>query len=261
MFNVKRIVSPNNKPPSAVTVCVLALLIVLYVVNLYVNINDNLGLRPSSLFDFELSRLSLYPLAHLSIIHLVFNVISLFPLLNLYESTHGTVMTAVTLNITAVAAGVMYCIVGSLLYPDVGVAGSSGWFFSLLGYYSFKEASVHPRTPIFKTHYTIPTQLSPLILIVVIFVLIPHSSFWGHFFGLLVGYFMGWRENWFVKLLPPSWIIVMIETKLDFLIRLIPGFVKYYKQQDVENNDQYISIYEGADLLPSHNEDPVSRAV
>lgn len=252
MFNWSALVLPNGQPPSALTTGLVVFLTFLYVLNNFIPINDAMSLSPQNVFN--LGRLSNYPLIHLSVTHLCFNLISLIGPLNMFEARHGTVYTGVVLNLAAVLTGLLYCLFGRLLYPEVSIAGASGWCFTLFGYFSYKESVIRPRYHI-GSSYAFPTVLMPLMLLFFISIIIPGASFWGHFFGLLVGYFIGAKEKLFDKITPPSWIIIKIESKLDRLINLIPSWVKYYREADMnERNDvEYTSLFTADATLPLHN--------
>lgn len=253
-MNWKSYVFPGGHPPAALTTGLVVFLTAIYLLSFIFALREDLSLAPESLFKLQMSRLSLYPLIHLSLPHLLFNVLAIWAPLNLFEETHGTVYTGVFLNLSALFAGILYCLLGKLLYPEALVAGASGWCFTLFAYYSFKESQIRPRTRIFRTDYSIPTLYTPLVLLVAIAVVIPGSSFWGHFFGLCVGYAIGYKESWFNKITPPGWIITKIEKSLDGLIRLIPWGIKYYRDEDIDRTKDYEPLMSTETPLPLHND-------
>lgn len=258
MFDWKSIVKPNGKPFCALTAGLAIFLTFIFLLEQIFSIEGKMELSPEHIFS--LPRLCNYPLVHLSSLHLIFNLISLTGPLNLFESQHGTVYTGVTLNLTAIFAGLLYCIFGKLLYPDQAVAGASGWFFTFVGYFSWKASLATPRTQFLQTPYHFPTALSPLLLLLLITILIPNASFWGHLCGLAVGYIMGSNEKAFSKLSPPSWLIKKIEDKLDVYIEKIP-IVKYYREAEVEDTDRtdYSWLFEPNVSLPLHNDPPTQQ--
>lgn len=247
---------PGGHAPAALTSGLMVFLTAIYLLSFAFALRDDLSLAPESLFDLQLSRLSMYPLVHLSPLHLLFNVLALWGPLNLFEETHGTVYTGVFLNMSALFTGILYCLLGKLLYPGVFVAGASGWCFTLFAFYSFKESQIRPRTRILNTGYSIPTLYTPIILVVAIAVIIPGSSFWGHFFGLCVGYAIGYKESWFHKITPPGWIIAKIEKVLDGPIHLIPWGIMYYREKDIDRNKDYEPLMATDTPLPLHNDHP-----
>lgn len=252
MAGWSKILPLHGKPPSALSIGMMVFLPSLFLLNKMIPVNDAMSLSPQSIFN--LGRLSNYPLIHLSLLHLIFNMMALFGPLNVFEAQHGTVHTGVVLNLSALFTGLLYCILGKLLYPDVSVAGASGWCFTFFGYFSVKEAAIKPEYQILGTSFSFPTLYMPCIMLVLISVIMPGASFWGHFFGLVVGYFIGFKEPLFAKVMPPSWIIIKIESKLDRLISLIPSWVKYYKEADMPDRraSDYTSIFESNVSLPLH---------
>lgn len=228
---------------------------ILFLANSLFNVNDHIMLNPWALKNLDLNRLSLYPLAHLSIVHILFNTLSLSVPLMIFERQHGTVHTAIILNLLAVITAVLYCLLGMVLFPQEDTAGSSGWCFSLFGYFSYMESKHHPSYNLFSS-YSLPTKYLPVLLLLFVTIMVPGSSFWGHALGLLVGYALAVKESWFEKLVPPRKIIIAIESKLDRLINLIPFGIKYYREQEVDRSEEYISIY-STDVLPLTNNESV----
>ncbi|QLQ81368.1 hypothetical protein HG537_0F01290 [Torulaspora globosa] len=254
MFRWSDLMSPNGQPPSALTTGLVVFLFALFCLNKVFSINDSMSLSPRQVFN--IGRLSNYPLAHVSLLHLLFNVVSLVGPLNVFESQHGTVHTGVVLNLTAVITGLLYCVFGRLFYPDTSIAGASGWCFTLFGYFSYKESVISPRYHIPNSNFAFPTVLVPMVLLILISIFVPGVSFWGHFFALIVGYFIGAKEKVFRKIMPPSWIIEKIEEKAERLIRLIPSWVKFYREKDMTERDvaKYSSLFAPQDPLPLHND-------
>lgn len=265
MLDFQQVFMPNGKAPAALSMGLCAFMLILFFVNEFYNINEKFTMAPESLFSFDLGRISMYPLVHMSFAHIFFNTLGLFPLLCMFEANHGTIYTGVILNISAVICGVFYCILGKFFYPNVSVGGASGWCFTFFAYYAVKESAAshilneaNDQAPFLGIKHSLPTLLSPIFSLVAIAFLIPGSSFWGHFFGMLFGYLMGFKENWIEKITPPSWIISKIEKWLNFLIVLIRKIiiVTYYKEDEVTRGGEYISYANIEDVdLPLHNSD------
>lgn len=256
IMNWKSLFKPEGKPFSALTAGLAVFLTLLFLLSQSVSLVDKMELSPDHMFNP--GHLSNYPLIHLSWAHLIFNLLSLMVPLNLFESQHGTVHTGVVLNLVAVFTGLLYCIVGKLLYPHASVVGASGWCFTLFGYFSWKASLAIPRKQFMKTQYHFPTVLSPLLILAIITAIFPDASFWGHLAGLAIGYLIAWKEKLFSKLVPPSWLIIKIEDKLDAGISRIPGFVKYYKETEMEEVDRsdFSWMFEPNVTLPLHNDSP-----
>lgn len=253
-MNIRNFLVPAGKPFSGLASGLSIFLTFLYLINVFVYpINDHIILKPDSLYTFDLNRISLYPLAHLSIFHLFFNVISIYPMISMFEESHGTLYTGVILNLLAVFSAIPYCIIGSVFFPNVEVGGASGWFFSFLGYFGVKESRIRPSAMV-TTNRSFPTIYFPLALLAITAFLVPGSSLPGHSIGLAIGYFMGFKENVVAKLVPSSNILKKIETFADPLIKKIPFGIKYYREVEVNRSSEYNSIYIGSEsTLPLHS--------
>lgn len=237
-IDFKSLAFPNlstiSKYP-ALTVGLAIFTFVLLIIDLATShaLASKLSLYPGAPFHFDLNRLSFYPLFHQGFIHWVLNVVGLFTPMAIFERSHGTVYTGVTLNLLAVTAALQYCIVGSLLCPNTHVIGLSGIVFSFFSYIAYKEHELKPVIFTFKLsgrEYSIPTLYSPFVFLVVTFILLPSSSLFGHLAGIGSGYLLGMDK---LKILyPPSKIILFIEQKLQKPISLLDGIVVYYKEED-----------------------------
>lgn len=239
---VSKFLPLGDKYPPALTIGLIIFLPLLYILNIFLSINSAIALSPSSLTNFNLNQLSLYPLGHLSIFHLIFNLLAIVAPLSQFERYHGTVYTGVILNLFAVSTAVLYAVLGLVFYPSASVLGSSAWVFSFAGFFAYKESLIKPIFTITPT-VTIPTLYTPMIPLIIIAVIFPGSSFIGHFFGLISGYLLAF--GYLNKLVPSSSIIEKIEEKLDKLINLIPTPFKYYKEVDAKylrTQDDYVSI-------------------
>ncbi|SCU93011.1 LANO_0E02784g1_1 [Lachancea nothofagi CBS 11611] len=243
---------PDGKPPAALSTGLMIFMFLLYVINSVVNINDHIGLEPEALFRLDLNRISLYPLGHLSFVHLLMNAVSLYGPLTVFERSHGTVHTGVILNLLAVFTAIPYCLLGYVFFRDTMVIGSSGWCFSLFAYFSFKESTIRPQQHLFG-NYSIPTRYVPVLILVLVTIFFPGSSFWGHVIGLCLGYVLASKEVYAGKLAPPSSWIQKLESKLDRAIALIPLGVTYYKEADANREESYSPLLGEESVLPLHS--------
>ncbi|SCU81063.1 LAME_0B05512g1_1 [Lachancea meyersii CBS 8951] len=250
--NLPQLKMPDGKPAAALSTGLMIFMFLLYVANFVFNINGHISLRPDALFKLNLNSISLYPLGHLSFVHLLMNSISLYGPLTIFERSHGTVHTGVILNLLAVFTAIPYCLLGSLFFSKTEVIGSSGWCFSLLAYFSFKESIIRPRQQIFN-NYSLPTRYVPLAILLLVTIFFPGSSFWGHSIGLCWGYVLGSQEVHAAKLLPPSSLIQKIEGKLDRAIAAIPLGVKFYREAEANRADSYTSLFGEDSVLPLHS--------
>lgn len=256
MIAPQRMLMPEGRPPAGLTTGLLIFLTFLFGISqLYEDFKNYFVLTPNSLFDVDLGKLSLYPLMHLSYLHLVFNALAIVGPLNNFESSHGTIHTGVVLNLSAVIAGIIYCVVSRLLSLETGVAGASGWVFTFITYLCVKESQLYPRLELSRfipgVTQSIPTQFTPVVFLLFTAIVFFQSSFLGHTAGMIVGYIMGYGETWFNILIPPAWIIEKIEEKADPLINLIPFGIKFYRSTEINTDDGYRSFFPGQEVLPT----------
>ncbi|KAK6461620.1 rhomboid protein 2 [Scheffersomyces coipomensis] len=203
------------------------------------------SLSPQSIGEFDLNRVSFYILYHKNILHWLFNVVTLFTPLAIFERNHGTVHTGITLNLLAVVTAIQYTIVGLFLYPDTSVIGLSGIAFSFLSYLAFNESKLRKTIHLFHYNnrdYTIPTLYTPVITLFLCLILIPGSSFFGHLFGLTSGYLLSFG---YIKFLyPPPKVVLFIENKLSGAIAKLDGLVIFYKEEDNHREISYTSHFD-----------------
>lgn len=257
MVQPHKLLLPAGRPPAALTTGLLIFLTVLFGISqVNSSFSDLFVLHADSLFKLDMGRLSTYPLMHMSLFHLVCNALAIVGPLNNFESTHGTVHTGVVLNLSAVIAAIIYCVASRVLDLNHSVLGASGWCFTFITYMSVQESKLYPQFQLSRiipvVSYSIPTQLTPVFLLFFTAVVFFRSSFLGHAAGMLVGYFIGYFENYFNILVPPLWIIDKIENVADPLIRLIPFNIAYYRDAEVDREEEYRSYFPGqAPILPT----------
>ncbi|ODQ66227.1 hypothetical protein NADFUDRAFT_7061, partial [Nadsonia fulvescens var. elongata DSM 6958] len=173
-------------------------------------------------------RLVTYTWVHLSVIHILLNVFILMSLLPKFERQFGTIRTSLTLICLSIAPALIYCGLSLLFFPHTLVGGASGIVFSLWGYYSYRDSLTTPTLQ-FSENFAIPMWASPVFTLLITALLVPDSSFVGHFLGLIAGW--GLVLGYFEFILEPSSnFIVKLETKADFLIRLFPPGCTYVKE-------------------------------
>lgn len=167
-------------------------------------------------------RLNTFPLLHRDIFHYLLNIIALTPLLDRFESEHGTIVTFILFTgpFGLIPGGLYTLIERFIFHVDHHAVGSSVWVFLLLSSESIKTFRENPYFQI--SDFKIPTWTTPLALIMVINFLVPHTSLLGHLCGALVGYL--WGLGYIKFLAPPDKILRWIEGKLNLLGRL-PHYV------------------------------------
>ncbi|ESW97556.1 putative membrane protein [Ogataea parapolymorpha DL-1] len=236
----RRLFAATERAPALSTgLCVFLVLVYLYSIA-NPAILDKWSLTPWTLYNLELSRLTTYPLVHANFVHLLFNVVSLYGPLCQFEVQNGTVHTAIVLNFLATCVAIPYCLCGMLFFPTTSVLGASGWGFSMLSYYYYLQAQTAENTRIYTVD--VPTTMIPFILLLVVGVLVPSSSFIGHLFAILAGYALGYGYlKHFTN--PPFRIVERVESALAGVIGRLPPQIHYIREQDV-SSDRYV--------LPSH---------
>lgn len=219
-------------PALSVGICIFSFLFFW----IYPSDSTALLLVPTAPLDFNLNAISFYIFPHVNIVHLVLNLVSLFPLLLRFEKTHGTVYTGITLNLLAVVTALAYCLVGLVLFPYDAVAGLLGIVFSFLAYYCYKEHIQRPVLHTFKvggTEIPIPTLYFPFLNLFIIALIIPSTSFFGHLAGLGAGYLLA--MDYLKVLYPPSKVVLFIEKHLAPGIAQLKKIVDFVSEEDAVN--------------------------
>ncbi|KAI3406502.2 RBD2 [Candida oxycetoniae] len=233
MDNLHSIWGAINKTPALTAGLTVFTFILCVIKNTFGVEMLSLVLYPRSPLDLNLNAISLYSLVHVGYLHWLFNVLSIFVPLSIFEKRHGTVYTGITLNLLTVIAALQYCAVGLLLYPNTGVVGLSGIAFSFFSYMAYQE---HQYKPVMESFHIgsleikLYTLTAPFIAALVFWVIFPTSSFPGHLAGISTGFLLAF--GYINKLYPPSSIILKIEQVLAPGIRLLAPIVFYHKEED-----------------------------
>ncbi|KKY20160.1 putative rhomboid protein 2 [Diplodia seriata] len=167
-------------------------------------------------------RLNTFPVTHVGLLHALFNLLAITPLLERFEAEHGTLVSfALFSGPFATLPGIIYVVIErGILRGNTPVQGASVWVFLLLAVEAMKT---HKANPFFSLGpYKIPTWTTPLIFILLTSFLVPNTSLIGHLCGAFIGYL--WGLNYIKFLAPPEKILRWIETKLNLLVRL-PHYV------------------------------------
>ncbi|KAF2122105.1 hypothetical protein BDV96DRAFT_562925 [Lophiotrema nucula] len=180
------------------------------------------ALEPDKTGLTSMYRLNTFPLMHVDVIHMIFNVLALAPLLERFESEFGTLVTlALFTGPFGLLPGGLYVLLEKfVIRANTTVMGASIWVFLLL---SSEAIKTHKTNPNFSVGpYKIPTWTTPLILMVVVSFLVHNVSFIGHLCGAGVGFL--WGLGYIKFLVPHEKILRWLETKLNLLGRL-PHYV------------------------------------
>lgn len=167
-------------------------------------------------------RLNTFPLIHKSFFHLLLNLITLLPLLERFEAEHGTITTFILFTGPfGLIPGLIYTFLERFIFNlNTGIVGSSIWVFLLLANESIKLYKSNPEFVI--SGFGIPTWVTPLFALLLVWFLVPGTSLLGHLCGAAVGYL--WGLGWIRFLAPPDKILRWVEGKLNLLGRL-PHYV------------------------------------
>jgi membrane associated rhomboid family serine protease len=171
-------------------------------------------------------RLNTFPLIHAGFFSAIISLIPLVPLLEHFESQHGTLVSfALFFGPFATIPGVAYIIINHFIFrKDDPMQGSMIWSSLLL---ASEAVILHRRHPSFKLgDFEIPIWPFPIPLLIFMHFLLPasilHDSLIGNLCGCAVGY--GFEVGYLKFLVPPEKILRYIEGKLNLLGRL-PHYV------------------------------------
>ncbi|KAK5172939.1 putative rhomboid protease [Saxophila tyrrhenica] len=180
------------------------------------------ALIPQEINLTTLYRLNTYPLLHKSLPHYLLNTLTLLPLLERFESDHGTIVTLLlfTGSFGYLPGGLYTLLERYVFHSNTSALGASVWVFLLLASESIKTYRANPNFQILDVR--IPTWTTPLIFILIVSFLVPHTSFLGHICGAATGYL--WGLGYIRFLAPSEKILRWIEGKLNLLGR-IPHYV------------------------------------
>ncbi|KAI0404067.1 Gaa1-like protein [Xylaria palmicola] len=176
------------------------------------------ALIPDEMSLTTMYRVNTFPLIHKNLLHAIFNILALAPLLERFETEFGT-LTSLALffgPLTTIPALAYVLLERFAIGGNVAVMGASLWVFLLLGMEGVRTYKTNPYLVI-ATHH-VPTWTTPLFVILVVEALIPGTSFLGHLCGVGTGYLFG--LGYLKFLAPPEKILRAIESRLNLLGRL-----------------------------------------
>jgi len=169
-----------------------------------------------------LYRTNTFPLIHAGFFHALLNVVALTPLLERFETEHGTLTSLLLFfgPLSTIPAIIYVVLERGVLRGNTAVLGASLWVFLLLGMEAIKTYRTNPHFIVGTVQ--VPTWTTPLVLAVFITFLVPNTSFLGHICGLAIGYIFG--LGYLKFLAPPEKILRWVEGKMNLLGRL-PHYV------------------------------------
>jgi len=138
--------------------------------NIFNNVVVDLGCRPSYLFSYKIYTIITHMYIHVSIIHLIMNMIFLMLIGMPFEERVGSkkfVFIYFGAGILGILLNAMITYSYPLLNPDVIGIGASGAIFGIMGAYAF----LYPRDEIIAPLGPIITKV-PVILVAVVYFLI-----------------------------------------------------------------------------------------
>jgi membrane associated rhomboid family serine protease len=209
--------SKMSLPPLFTTCCISACLGV-YLLGAF-----GVGLRPPDvcllpsavLSRFQIYRILLAPWYHGGFIHILFNMLALYFMGSDFERQVGSLAAAYTTLVVLIPLiGVLHtatayffdALAGSSLRNNCAV-GISGVIFSLI-VVQLKYA----ETVSFFGFFSLPANVYPFFLLVVLSLLSPGLSFIGHLSGIIVGY--GLIYAFFTRIIPSDAAFDAFDTRL-----------------------------------------------
>ncbi|KAK5061038.1 putative rhomboid protease [Exophiala bonariae] len=208
------------------------------------------ALIPKEIGFSSMYRLNTFPLIHLGFFHMLMDTICLVPLLERFEAEWGT-LTSVALfmgPLGQIPAALYLLLDYVILRDNTPVLGASIWVFLLLASEAIKTYRANPHFDI--AGQKIPTWITPLVLLVVIWILIPNTSFLGHLSGCITGYL--WGLGYIRFLAPPEKALRWIEGKLNLLGRL-----PYYVSVDQKTYGRYGVLPSSSTSGPNEHMSPI----
>ncbi|KAK9470537.1 uncharacterized protein V1510DRAFT_383039 [Dipodascopsis tothii] len=218
-----------------------------------------LALSSQGVLSGGVYRLVTYPLAHAGVLHVLFNVLALVPVLSSFEEETGTVATSWLLFVFTLVPGLGLCLLSivtggaSAGAPTTYTMGASGWVFTLMAYFAMKDYAIRPALYLTNT-VSVPTYLMPVLTLAICTVVFPGSSLVGHVLGLAMGYAYALNKLAPVKLSQRA--VQSAETILGMYgaTRVVPRFVS----DEAAAKVRVVSIDSSVDSgVPSGSTSPV----
>ncbi|KAL6942278.1 hypothetical protein ACO0QE_003447 [Hanseniaspora vineae] len=258
--------------PTAIT---SGLIVFMWIV--YISPSMSFLLNPLDLVDHAVGNffknLSMYPLDHVDLPHLIVNSFAMFVLLPELELKKGTIRVGVLLNLFAGITGLVYSVLSLFIkyvvYHNMSVRmikGSTYWLFTVYTWncyrLSYKQQNLNKIWEIPSTPYQVKTlQTYPfLALILLNIIFYQHTSFWADFSGVLVGLLYFKFQHFFdVTLCLPRQLLLKIETLNFWTNRQYTGFslakfLRFMQITYVMEDDEPLSQTDSFDIEHSNPE-------
>ncbi|KAJ1917610.1 Rhomboid protein 2 [Tieghemiomyces parasiticus] len=194
-------------------------------------VETTLGLMPSKFVHGQVWRVVTYPLVHVSLFHLAFNMLALLSLSALAERRAGTVKYIYLLAVVfTILPGLLMVFLAHFIIRSSDyhlLAGTSGWVFSLLAWECCHVDA--PRS--FFGLFQVSSKWLPVVFLVLIEIIFPISSFFGHAANLACGYLYYYGKLSFL-VPPPSFFTNWQSSRLLQPLADSPRFVDINETRD-----------------------------
>ncbi|KAJ1971869.1 Tryptase beta-2 [Dimargaris cristalligena] len=175
--------------------------LVFWLIRLGTPLEDFLGLMPIKFLHGQIWRIFTYPLAHVSMFHLLFNMLALLSLSRTAEKRVGTLQYAYLLTVPfTLFPGIIYVLLTHFIFhsSDYHIStGTSGWVFALLTWECVRVDSVRSFFGLFN----VSSKWYPVVILLVIEIIFPASSLIGHLTCMAAGYLYAF--GWLNIVVPP----------------------------------------------------------
>jgi membrane associated rhomboid family serine protease len=175
---------------------------------------DALGLLSKKFFNWQVYRLVTYPYPHLTLGHLLFNLLAFIPLSSTIEHTLGTLeYLYILFNVFTLLSGSIYLVLSSLFdsMESIVVGGLSTWIFGVVVWES-REIAGRERE-IFG-FLRMPAHFYPFVLLLFMEIFFEHLWLLSHLCGLFIGFLYSF--GYLSRILPSSSFFSRLESCAPF---------------------------------------------
>lgn len=203
---------------------ITAAMALFFLLTIFTSIISSFSLKPSDVPNFELSRLTTYPLIHVSFLQLVLSLGLFIPLSSRFERKFGTLRSlAMFLGPFESVPGLLYCLVnGVILRRDSAVTGCSGFVFTLFSIEALTYSSTKGKEVVFAGR-KIPVYLAPLFGLLLATLFLPNTSILLHCTAIGMGFVFG--SGLVDFLLLPLKVVNFVEKRVNIIFSKIPNYI------------------------------------